>query len=223
MHAVDVLAASMDRNCPDFPSIPADIDHGVCCLTGETGPTTNRANVVKPSFTRNDLLRAPSSRRASVNAYLALNYKWARMSSWICDGHTFTRLDRVGVRNAVFGDLPTTPWIGYATTSYKKHGVLLTPVNSGMRRVWVFENEVVDLTDTDRRNEWWRILGAALRSGIGRSVIESLDCPAFLIRQVGLQTWVEFESWARPKYRTALYRLLCYLLPSQDELRSGLL
>lgn len=187
-------------------------------MTGRTGQTTARANAIKTTFTRLDLLRAPDSQRASLAVYVSLSYKWGRMSSWIADGTTFKRLDRIGVRNAVFGDLPETQWIGYATTSYKKHGVLLTPVNSGDRRVWAFENEVVSLSGDWL--EWWRILNQMLRAGFGRSVLETLECPAFLMRKNGLQAWMDFEAWAEPKYKTALYRFLCFLLPSQEELKN---
>lgn len=218
MTAFDILAASLDWFCPDFPEIPDDIEEGICCMTGQPTATTARANVIKPSFTRLDLLRAPDSQRASMSVYLALNYKWERMSSWIADGNAFIRLDRVGVRNAVLSEPPPTPWIGYATTSYKKHGVLLTPVNSGDRRVWAFENEVVTLSADWQ--DWWRILNETLRAGFGRSIIETLECPVFLMRKNGLQAWMDFESWATPKYRTGLYRFLCYLLPSQEELKN---
>lgn len=219
MTAFDILAASLDRTCPDFPVDPGDMQPGICCMTGQFATeTTARANAIKTTFTRLDTLRAPDSKRASMAVYLSLGYKWERMSSWIADGKTFKRLDRVGVRNAVFGDLPETPWIGYATTSYKKHGVLLTPVNSGDRRIWAFENEVVSLSGDWL--DWWRVLNETLRAGFGRSVLETLECPAFLMRTNGLATWTEFEAWARPKYKTALYRFLCYLLPSQEELKN---
>jgi len=70
-----------------------------------------------------------------------------------------------------------------------------------------------------RVREWWDVLNVALRAGIGRTVLESLDCPPFVMAKVGLPVWLEFEAWARPKYLSALYAFLCYLLPSQEELK----
>ena len=60
--------------------------------------------------------------------------------------------------------------------------------------------------------------GAELqRLAVGRTVLESLDCPAHIMRAAGLPIWLDFERWARPRYQSALYGLLCYLLPSKEE------
>ena len=221
INAFSILADSIDRNDPERPALPEVPEPGICCMTGEESEATiPRKWAIKSSFTRLDLLRAPAEDRVSVDVFIALNYKWARMSSWLCDGKTFQRLDRVGVRTAVFHPAPCSPWIAYATTSYKKHGVLLAPVNDpdDLMRYWVFENEVMAFSEP-MRDEYWAIMNKTLKAGFGRSVIESLECPEWLLRDKGARCWLEFERWARPRYRTAFYRFMCYLLPSQEEMK----
>jgi hypothetical protein len=142
-----------------------------------------------------------------------------RMSSWFCDGQTFQELDRIGVREMMFREELPSNWAAYATTSYKKHGSLLAKVNTGSHRFWLFEERQVDCSDMVQVRDWWKVLNGALRNGIGRTVLESLDCPPYLMRTVGLSTWMAFELWAKDKYLSALYAFLCYLLPSQEELK----
>ena len=61
---------------------------------------------------------------------------------------------------------------------------------------------------------------AAQDAGIGRQSIETLDMPAGVIRKTGAETWLAFVHWARPRAFSPLYKLLCYLLPTQAE-RTG--
>lgn len=213
------MIANAIRDDPDRPALPCDPTHGICAFTGIEGLCIPRKNLLKKSFTNLDLLLFPDKNMVSVDAWYALKYKWERYSSWICDGEVFTRLDRKCVRNkALFEQMPEK-WIAYATTSYKKHGVLNTKINTGKNRVWLFEVRQVDLTDMSRVMDWWGILNKTLRLGFGRTIIESLNCPAFVMNKFGIKAWIEFEKWARPKYLSSLYAFLTYLLPSQDELK----
>jgi len=223
MHPAQLIYSALNPADTDRPDVPSDIETGVCAVTGDEGPTLPRKDLFGKSFTDGAVLAAPDSDRVSVAAYVALRYKWERMSSWICDGETFSRLDRVGVRNAVLSEPPDRPWCTYATTSYKKHGALRAPINGVGRRVWLFESRLVDCSDTDLVADWWVHLNAALRLGFGRPILETLDCPTHIMRKVGLRGWMEFESWALPRRNTALYSFLCYLLPSQKELRNEIM
>jgi hypothetical protein len=216
MYPCNLIAQSLKDDKAELPCEPVK---AICAVTGLETLCVSRAELFGKSFTNGDLLARPDSDYVSVDAYLALKYKWERMGSWFCDGETFERLDRQGVRAKVLqADMPVY-WTAYATTSYKKHGSLRARVNMGKSRVWLFEMRLVDLTDFARAMEWWDALNIALRSGIWRSIIESLECPPFVIDKIGLKTWMEFETWARPKYLSALYAFLCYLLPSQEELK----
>jgi hypothetical protein len=219
MHPVQLIAQAI-YSLEDCPALPVAIATGICAVTGDEGATIPRKELLGKSFTDGALLKAPQSDRVSVEAYTALAYKWERMSSWICDGHTFQRLDRQGVRAAVFGPAPSDPWTAYATTSYKKHGAMRARVNGPGQRVWLFESRLVDCSDSGQMQEVWQRLNAVLRQGFGRSVIESLNCPPWLIKKNGIKEWLAFDEWARPRYKSALYAFMCYLLPSQEELKS---
>lgn len=226
MHAITLIARAIDpARCHPLPEPPAD---GVCCITGLRVPTIARKKLLGKSFMDGAVLAAPSSDRVSVDAWRVFTFNEdrgkkrgyfpERQSSWLCDGNTLTLLDRQGVRGYVLSAPAAPHWCGYATTSYKKHGSLRAPVNSGTRAVWLWETRLVDCTDRVRVAEWWARLNAALRLGFGRNVLESLDCPEFMLAKYGWREWMEFERWARPVHQSALYQFLCYLLPSQEEL-----
>jgi hypothetical protein len=218
-HPVNLIAQSIQGD-PECPALPCEPTQGICAITGAAGECIPRKKLLGKSFTNGDMLARPDSEMVSADAYYALKFKWERMSSWICDGTTFTRLNRQGVRQYALSENTPPIWAAYATTSYKKHGSLNAKVNTGKSRVWLFETRQADLTDMAQVKEWWDVLNTALRAGIGRSVLESLECPPFVIGKVGLKTWLDFEAWARPRYLSALYAFLCYLLPSQEELKN---
>lgn len=218
MHAVDLIAGSIPKE-----ELPEETQLGICCVTGEETETIDRSYGIKPSFTNFDLLKSPSSNRVGVNAWRALNYRPARQSSWICDGITFTKLKRIEVREVVLKEsYPDSLWSGYVTTSYKKHGVLRTPLNSGDSRVWLFEQVRVDCTNHPLLLQIWDRLRDIQNAGVPRPVIESLDAGPFLIKKVGWKEWKEFKQWAKPQHLSSLYCFLTYLLPSKEELRTCL-
>lgn len=218
MTAIDLIASALPPEAPPEP--PAD---GVCCVTGARGPTVAREWAIKPSFTNLDLLRAPDSDRAGIEAWRVLNYAPARQSSWACNGKTFARLDRKGVREHVLTrDEIAIPCAYYATTSYKKHGALRAPANPPGRRVWLFEMRLVDCSDMDEVADMWARLRAAQDAGIPRPLIEHLDIAPGYMAKIGWRVWRDFEAWARPRMRSPLYEFLTYLLPSQEELKNAL-
>jgi hypothetical protein len=49
--------------------------------------------------------------------------------------------------------------------------------------------------------------------------MESLEIPVPVAMKVGLPVWLAFQSWARPRVKSPLYRFLCYLLPSHKEIK----
>jgi len=219
MHPVKLISKAIEGH-PERPVLPCDPVHGVCSVTGEETTCVPRRLLLSKDFTNGDVLAAPESSLVSTSAYYALKFKWERMGSWFCDGNTFDRLTRQDVRAKVFAPEMPDMWAAYATTSYKKHGSLNTKTNTSASRVWLFEMRIVDLTDMERVSEWWGKLNGALRSGIGRSVLESMVCPPFLIKKIGIDAWMDFEAWAKPKHMSSLYSFLCYLLPSQEELKN---
>ena len=108
----------------------------------------------------------------------------------------------------------------WVTTSYKKHGSIRTPVNHRSRGAVGFDERIVDASNEDQVIEWWKRLNKALRDGISRSVIKTLDCRSLLLSKIGLSRWLDFDGWAKPIHKSSLYALLCYLLPSQEWLHS---
>lgn len=233
MKSYRLISKALQREGKDIPELPYPPIDAVCCVGGEKTPCLKRKDVLGKTFTNGDVLQAPGSEYVSVDVYYAWYYGYyaeegkkrekrpERMSSWFCDGMTFNELDRQGVRSKVLQEQMPKLWTAYATTSYKKHGSLLAPVNSKNQRVWLYEERLVDCTDYHRMMQWWDMLNTALRSGIGRTVMESLECPPYLINKIGIKTWMNFESWARDKWLSALYAFLCYLLPSQEELKNA--
>lgn len=218
--AGNVVFSAGAEKTTELAPLPCDPVPGLCCLTGIETDCLPRKYAFSDKFTNYDLLKAPHSQFISVDAYTALKLRPQRGSSWFCDGDTFYALNRQGVREMALKEHMPPVWAAYATTSYKKHGCLRTKVNKGRQRVWLFENTLVDCTNYSRVMDWWAILNKALRDGFGRSILESLNCPAFVISKVSITKWLAFERWARNAYTSALYQFLCYLLPSQEELKA---
>lgn len=217
MHTLQLLSSAIPE--AEREPLPSGTMQGVCAFTGEIGPCIPRVHLLGKSFTDQHVLRAPDSPLVSVAAWIAMKYKWERMSSWLCDGTTFTRLDRKSVRHHVLAGVSAARWSGYITTSYKKHGCLRAPVNSGQRQMWLFESRLVDCSNRARLDEWWGVMTEAQRNGVARQSQETLDMPPGIMRKVGVDVWEQFRSWAADKWLSPLYALLCYLLPSQAELR----
>jgi hypothetical protein len=169
-----------------------------------------------------------------VNAYTAWFYGYKtdpskkrlkrpeRMSSWICDGKKFSELSRSEIRSLVLDGVLSDMWAAYVTTSYKKHGSLWAKINKGPHGIWRFEGVDADCRNHDEVLKYWDKMNAVLDSGIGRSVIESLNCPPFVIKKAGIKTWMDFERWARPIYQGGLYQFIAYLLPSKEERKNDM-
>jgi len=222
MTAVELIAQAI-RGTSECPVFPAKTEVGVCCVTGRETECVPRKELIGAAFTNLDLLACPASNLASMDAYATMKYKWARASSWIVsEDFGFKRLDRQGVRDAVIGWEPTdSKWAAYATTSYKKHGSLHAPVNSGDRCIWRFENVTVDCSDRRKIDDWWGVMLDAMQRGISRPSLEELSVYAPTLKKVGFSYWNDLKEWGKDKYLSPLYKFLCYLLPSQQEIKEG--
>lgn len=221
MHTIHLIASAIASEAREQP--PPPIEPGICAVSGEhASRCIHRRHLLGKSFTSQSLLRAPSSQHVSVDAWAALTYRPERQSSWWCDGSMFTALNRAGVRSLIIDHPPSSPrWAGYITTSYKKHGALLAPINSGSRAVWQFELIRVDCSDRVTLLEWWQHLRRAQDQGISRAAMTSLEISPGILAHLGLPAWQAFREWAADKYRSALYSLLVYLLPSLEEIKAG--
>jgi len=216
-HAVELIASALSLDTAPRPE--GDVTRGVCCVTGVETECLPRKLVMDKGFTGQALLRAPLSPWLSVAAARVLRYRPERSSSWWCNGQAFVALRRPDVRRLVIDEPPTAArWAGYVTTSYKKHGSLTTPVNTVSRAVWMFEQIPADCSDRAWVNDAWARLRAMQDAGWPRPVLEDLRPSAWLLGKLGWPPWRDFEAWARPHVEGGRYRLLCYLLPSKEEL-----
>lgn len=224
-HVVDLIAAALCAavSDPDAPETPQNTIDGVCCLTGEVTSCVPRAEVIGKSFTNQDILAAPKSNLIGINAYVALKYKWERMSLWLVTAQKFTRFEKDtknDLREMVLsGEYPHEPWAGYVTTNYKKHGAFTAQVNTAGRAFWGFDEFVVDCSDIDAVNDHYSRLLAAKMAGIGNDTLENLVAAPITIKMCGVETWLDFESWARPRHQSPLYKFCRWLLPPMDKIK----
>lgn len=229
MHTTDLLSTA----CPEGwkEPLPEKTVDGICCLTGQQGPTINRRKVFGPSFTEFEILKVPDSDRVGVNVWHAFRAgyfaeagkkrkkKPEAMACWWTDGVQWVELDKVKIRELVFGGSGPQPWAGWVTTSYKKHGSTRAPVNKIPHGVWAFDEVLVDCRDIDEVVTWHGELRRAQDAGLNRTVFETLEIPVSVYNKIDAQVWIKFKIWAKHRQETALYRFLCYLLPSQAELK----
>ena len=229
MTAIDLIAAALPPETP--PESPVE---GICCVTGAKCMTVARKYAIQDSFTGRDLFRAPASGRVGIAAWRVLTYTVPhpdpakkrdlcplRQSHWLCDGLSVALMDRHRARVAVIDGVDVEHWAGYVTMSYKKHGALLAPVNSGGRQVWLWETRLVDCSDRSAVDLMWGRLRAAQDAGIPRPLIEKLDIAPVYMAKIGWRVWRDFETWARPRRLSPLYQFLTYLLPSIEDLRNA--
>jgi len=221
MHTAELIGMAL-RDREDCPALPEEPRPGLCAVTGVARMTVARKCLFGKSFTNIDRLAVPESDRVGVAAYWALKYGPERKSCWFCDGQRFLQIRKPDIRLMVLGcpSILAPTWAGYVTTSYQKHGALVAPVNGPVTDLWGFDDSVVDC-DVGKSRDWWSRLNQALLAGISRTSIERVDCPVYALKAVGVSTWLEFEAWAKPHSLNPLYRFLCYLLPSQEELKGG--
>jgi hypothetical protein len=211
-HAVELIAACL-------PAVEQSTERGICCVTGSEADCIPRGDVFGKSFTAQSELLAPLSPLIGVAAARALSHRPERSSSWWCDGRVFVPLRRTDVRERVLNHVEAAQWCGYATTSYKKHGSLRAPVNTGRRRVWLFESVFADCSDVVWIADCWERLTDMQSEGWPRPVLEDLDPSPGMLAKLSVRDWLPFERWARRYQSAGAYKFLCYLLPSQKELK----
>lgn len=226
MTAIALLSSVLPPSEPPEPPVA-----GVCCVLGTVEPTIARGHVVKESFTNHDLLRAPSSDRVSVTAWRVLTHRTPAkagkkrdgfplmQSSWFVCAAGIRYCTRQEIRSLVLAGIEAPRWAGYVTTSYKKHGALRAPVNTGRAARWLFETTIVDASDAARVADWWHVLSETRAAGIPRGCIETLDISVPLLAKHAAR-WPVFERWARSSWQAPLYRFLTYLLPSEEEIKA---
>jgi hypothetical protein len=192
-------------------------------------PCVPKFDLIGDSFTDWSLLAAPNSEWVGLNVYHAwkhgtraegkkCDFCLERHGCWFVSENKFRQVSRVDIRELVLNGSPDTPWAGWVTTTYKKHGSLRAPVNASHFGVWGFDESKPDCSDNAKVMDWWWQLRKFQDAGIGRRSMEQVDVPSGVLKKIDLRVWLEFVSWSRDKWQSALYRFLLYLLPSKEEL-----
>lgn len=230
-HPCHLIASALPPKL--MPEPPCATIEGLCAVTGNIGPCLPRKLVILDTNTDGYLFVEPTSQLVHVDVYTS----WAfgtlkegakkvtcpeRQSCWWTDGREFKRLmKKTEMRPYVLEGSPTTPWAMWITTSYKKHGSVRTKANSSHRGVIGFDDLMVDVSNKTRVHEYWYKMRAAQNSGIQRPLIEKLDIKPAYMQKIGWKLWKDFEDWAKVRSRSPLYKLVCYLLPSMEEIQEG--
>jgi len=221
MHPVNLIASALAAENQSWTP-PCATRRAVCCVTGEECECIPRRKLIGASFTTQAALAAPLSQWIGLAAARALSHRPERAACWWTDGRVLRVVKRPEIRALVLDGSPSAPWAGWVTTSYKKHGSLLARVNNTPRGVWAFDEQRVDCSDGGQVREWWTVMTAAQKAGISRVMQESGECPPGLMRKIGLRAWMDYAAWADPRRQSPLFGLLCYLLPSKEELAEDL-
>ena len=200
--------------------LPVEPKQAICAVTGKDCLCVPRKKLFSPKFTEQPNLICPKSQFVSIDVYQAIKYKKTRMSSWLAVPGEFRLLKRIDVRLLVLSGVNSDVWAGWVTTTYKKHGTTRARLNHIGQAIWAFDETLVDCSNNEKVNEIYNQLVVYLKKGFSRTSLETLSCPGFVIMRAGLQEWLELGKWAKPLYKSNLYKFLCYLLPSQIELKA---
>jgi hypothetical protein len=236
LHATDLIALALTEAQKE--PLPEPAQQGICCVTGNLTDTIARKQLLGTTFLDLNLLAAHDSPRVGVNAWYAFKFgdygvdketgeqkKRKKtpevMACWWCDGQQFMEMTKPKIRDLVLRGTIAKQWAGWVTTSYKKHGSLRAKVNNQPFGFWGFDDLQVDARDRDKVLEIWEKLRTAQNNHIGRSYMENLEIPVSIMNKLGVSMCINFLQWARHYYQSPLYQFLLYLLPSQDELKSG--
>jgi hypothetical protein len=219
VNTFDLIAESIRDEWIDLPVEPV---MNVCAITGaEDVPCVPANKLFSGNFVGYNELAVPESKYVSVNAYQALKYRPQRGSSWIVSReYGFQRLRRIEVRPYILKGIDSKCWSAYVTTSYKKHGAFRGTINTENFGIWRFDDIHIDCSDSVLVNDWYNTLNTYLHFGINRIVLETAVLTPWAIKHVGIVECFRFMKWAKYKYKSALYQFLCYLLPSQEEIKN---
>jgi hypothetical protein len=229
MHTINLFSQAIKQYHLPLPFHPI---LKTCCITGQKTECIPRKYVLSNSFTAQELLKAPDSKFACIDAYQAFKFRGHR-SSWFAS-HTemgdfyYKKLSRIEMRSVIFDfshtiSHPLTDWAIYASTTGKKHGSFFAPINTGkFPGIIGFDSETIDCSNIDLIRESYYLLTCYLKLGISRSYLLNPDFPVWLINKIGIKAYNDFRYFAMDKYSSNLYKFLVYLLPSQQELKDEL-
>lgn len=231
MHTVDLIAEalSQEQKCK-LPETPKE---NICCVTGDYVQTISKKHLFGSSFCDHQLLKVPTSDYVGINAWYAFKYGYLSdpqkkklktpetQSCWFADGKTFKEFKKIEIRKLFLFGSPNTPWACWVTTSYKKHGALRAPINYNLHGRIGFDDLIVNGNDLKKKIHIWEKLREAQMLGISKNTMSTLDISIYELQKIGVGKCKTFLSWANSWYHSPLYLLLCYLLPSKEEIQEG--
>ena len=216
IHAADLISTALSHSGQAVEA-PDKTTEGVCCVTGNERRCIDRKKLIGPSFTTQGLFKAPDSPLVSVAVWHAFKHRPQRAGHWVCNGDVFMPLPRDQAREAVLrGPSLPPPWSGYITSSFKKHGCLVSPVNHGKARWWAFETGVVNCSDEEAVNRLYGEMCAFLVAGVARQDLANARLEN--TTRASARVVSQFEQWSSERRGSALHRLIAYLLPGRDAL-----
>jgi len=139
----------------------------------------------------------------------------------LCSRGKFVRVDKNIIRDVLFNGFSDAPWSMFVTTTYKKHGALRCPVNTGSHGYIGFDEAVIDCRDRDYCVEVYEHVFAAFARGANRNDLESLRPSKWTLKALGIKGWQEYKTWAEDKVESPLYQFCVYLLPPRKELEDA--
>lgn len=227
MHTINLFSGAIKQDHLPLPFQPIQ---ETCCITGQKTDCIPRKYVLSNSFTAQELLKAPASKFACIDAYQAFKFRGHRSSWFVWQEEDlniyYKKLTRIEMRAIIlsFVDISLlTQWSIYASTTGKKHGSFFAPLNTAkFPGIVGFDSEIVDCTNAAKIRIQYRALECFLRIGISRSYLLNPDLPVWIINKIGVKTYNDFRDFAMDKYTSSLYKFLVYLLPSQEELKNEL-
>jgi hypothetical protein len=204
----------------DHILLPVEPVENICAVTGELRPCIPRKKLFGSNFISYHIFNSPLSDFVGTNVFQTLKYRPERASSWVVTPKIFTKLKRIEVRPLVLYGVNSQRWSGYVTTSYKKHGAIGNVINNSKFGVWKFDDLLIDCSDSEKVLGWYNKLNYFLHKGLSRPVLESGQLNQWGAKQAGIEVCRNFLYWIKDKKTDPLYKFLCYLLPSQEEIKN---
>ncbi len=202
-----------------------------CCFCGVHQGDVRKQDVFSGAFTNWDRLMNPSSDAVCLYCFTCLrgeHSRQLRISSWLATPTGLKTFKRGEIAGVLFGE-KETPFCIYATTSFKKIGVVKVVVNNNPRRFQVQLEEVSTIFDMDEHRELWETMRLFYsmpvceqekkqpKSFFTKAEIQTGAYQMHRIKDFGLLEWREKERIIA-KYRgSGIMQLLIYAL-NQEKL-----
>lgn len=225
LHPIDLLARHL--RVDGLPE--AEIRVETCFVTGRRVPCLPREYAISKEYTDMRFCAAPLSSWVGVDVVHAWKagshidgkkriFCPERQSCWYVDEQEFRMLRRDDIRRLVLDGAPRTPWAGWVTEKYRKHGSVRTQINYGPHGVWGFDERRVDGSNRCMVQDLYDRLRRYSDAGINRNCLmypENMQ-PSQIMR-IGIDVYSEFMRWSSSIKYSALYRFIVTFLLGRHE------